>query len=168
MMDDMTSTIESTIEIRYNTLNAYHGTGSSGKMSVALHCFFPASQANVRKLMKTIRSDVLFSRVRRNTEQILNYLNSAIIEFKAAAKECADEHVDARTRAAEIKEEIKWEKFTNGLPMTKEDLKKAREELKEYNRQVAGTKAYFGKLQTRVRRLQANMQLIQQLTAERW
>ena len=130
--------------------------------------FFPAPTTSLKKLFKVIQKDYEWSRIEQNVELILNYLNNAIPETKAAAKQCANDHVSRKTELEELKQCIKAKKHVNGVLVTKEELEQMRKQQKELQKQVSDTKAEFTQLSSKLKRLQGNLLTVQQFKESRW
>lgn len=154
--------------IKWDTLDCINGSGSRGEMRINFEFFFPAPTNELKKLFKVIQKDCEWSSIEQNVELMLNYLNSAIPETKAAAKQCANDHVTVKTELEELKRCIKAKKKVNGVPVTKEELEQMRKKQKELQTQVSGTRSEFTRLSSKLKRLQANLLTVQQFKESRW
>lgn len=98
-----------------------------GHMNVYMPLFFPCSIAKLNKLLNVIRLDW------EHEEEIIAtmqaFFRRRISELEAEYNECAKYYGVYFQKEADTRRRVESRKFPNGVPMTKDDLQKAREEL---------------------------------------
>lgn len=133
-----------------------------GRMTVHLDVFFPASAAEIRKLLKIIGLDI------RHRDKLIRhmliYLKDMIrrvgVDKSAAEAEaalCQQKYVEFQERAAS-------KKHPSGIPLTVEELKTARASRDFYKREASSWDRDCKQVIRRIDRLDKNMELVRKLT----
>lgn len=105
----------------------------TGYMNIYMPMFFPCSIAKLNKLLKVIRLD--WEHEEEIIAEMQAYFRRRVPELEAEYKECARCYGIYHQKEADSRRLVENRKFPNGVPMKKDDLQKAREELK-YNTEM--------------------------------
>lgn len=125
-----------------------------GKMTVILDAFFPAPIARMRKLMKIVRmSREDEGAVKRS---ILDFLEWRVAADNRTSEALAKEYLDHRQRHAECLAAVTSGERPNGLPLSKEELRRARAERDRHRREASAAEKEYNRLKKRRERTEAN------------
>lgn len=127
--------MDDVLKIRWNT----------GYMNINMQKFFPCSIAKLNKLLKVIRLD--WEHEQELLAQMQTFFSQRLIDLDAEYKKAAKCYGVYYQKEADSRRLVESRKFPNGIPMTKDDLQKARDELKrntemkrEYEKQAKKAK----------------------------
>lgn len=103
---------------------------NTGKMLIHLDNFFPTSQVKLKKMLKVIELD--WEHETELKEKLKVYFQNKIPECEALFEEHGKKYLDTRQKLADITRLIEDSKHPNGLPVSKDELEQAKEDLKKY------------------------------------
>jgi len=103
---------------------------NTGEMLIHLDNFFPTSQVQLRKLLKVIELD--WEHETELKEKLKVYFQNKKPECEALFKEHGKKYLDTRQKIADATRLIEDQKHPNGLPVSKDELKQAKEDLKKH------------------------------------
>lgn len=109
----------------YITYNDGHG-----KMLIHMDYFFPCSQARFKKLLKIITLD--WQHEAELKEKLKVHFQNRISDLVELRKENSRKYYDNKQKDADTSRLIESRKHPNGLPVSKDELKQAKADLKEY------------------------------------
>lgn len=102
----------------------------TGYMNIHMDFFFPCSQQRFKKLLKVIALDWQHEDELKETLKI--YFQNRIADLVELQKENGKKYFDFKQKAADTQRMIQSRKHPNGVSLSKEELKRARADLKEY------------------------------------
>lgn len=102
----------------------------TGYMNIHMDFFFPCSQQRFKKLLKVIALDWLHEDELKKTLKV--YFQNRIADLVELRKENGKKYFDFKQKAADTQRMIQNRKHPNGVSLSKEELKQARADLKEY------------------------------------
>lgn len=101
-----------------------------GQMIIHMNFFFPCSQERFKKLLKII--DLDWQHKEQHIENLKVHFQKRIADLSDLRKENGKIYFDNKQKAADTQTLIDSRKHPNGLPVSKDELKQARADLKEY------------------------------------
>lgn len=101
-----------------------------GQMNIHMNFFFPCSQERFKKLLKII--DLDWQHKEELHEKLKVHFQKRIADLVELRKENGKKYFDFKQKATDTQRMIESRKHPNGVRLTKEELKQAREDLKEY------------------------------------
>lgn len=102
----------------------------TGYMNIHMDFFFPCSQQRFKKLLKVIALDWQHEDELKETLKV--YFQNRIADLVELRKENGKKYFDFKQKAADTQQMIQSRKHPNGVSLSKEELKQARADLKEY------------------------------------
>lgn len=102
----------------------------TGYMNIHMDFFFPCSQQRFKKLLRVIALDWQHEDELKETLKI--YFQNRIADLVELQKENGKKYFDFKQKAADTQRMIQSRKPPNGVSLSKEELKRARADLKEY------------------------------------
>lgn len=102
----------------------------TGYMNIHMDFFFPCSQQRFKKLLKVIALDWRHEDELKETLKV--YFQNRIADLVELRKENGKKYFDFKQKAADTQRMIQSRKHPNGVSLSKEELKQARADLKEY------------------------------------
>ena len=102
----------------------------TGYMNIYMDFFFPCLQQRFKKLLKVIALDWQHEDELKETLKI--YFQNRIADLVELQKENGKKYFDFKQKAADTQRMIQSRKHPNGVSLSKEELKRARADLKEY------------------------------------
>ena len=135
-----------------------HVRWERGRMAVRLDAFFPASAADVRKLLKIVRMDLRGGD--EAIKNILEFLEWRRAEDEKALKALTVEFQALRQAYAELRERARSKRAPDGVRLTKEELEETRKERDACKTAAVAAEREFKRLQSRLTRTAANLELI--------
>lgn len=102
----------------------------TGYMNIHMDFFFPCSQQRFKKLLKVIALDWQHEDELKETLKV--YFQNRIADLVELRKENGKKYFDFKQKAANTQQMIQSRKHPNGVSLSKEELKQARADLKEY------------------------------------
>lgn len=102
----------------------------TGHMNIHMDFFFPCSQQQFKKLLKVIALDWQHEDELKKTLKV--YFQNRIADLVELRKENGKKYFDFKQKAADTTSLIESRKHPNGLPVSKDELKQAKIDLKEY------------------------------------
>lgn len=102
----------------------------TGYMNIHMDFFFPCSQQRFKKLLKVIALDWQHEDELKETLKV--YFQNRIADLVELRKENGKKYFDFKQKAADTQRMIQSRKHPNGVSLSKEELKQAREDLKKY------------------------------------
>lgn len=102
----------------------------TGYMNIHMDFFFPCSQQRFKKLLKVISLDWQHEDELKETLKV--YFQNRISDLVELRKENGKKYFDFKQKAADTQRMIQSRKHPNGVSLSKEELKQARADLKEY------------------------------------
>lgn len=102
----------------------------TGYMNIHMDFFFPCSQQRFKKLLKVIALDWQHEDELKETLKV--YFQNRIADLVELRKENGKKYFDFKQKAADTQRMIQSRKRPNGVSLSKEELKQARADLKEY------------------------------------
>lgn len=102
----------------------------TGYMNIHMDFFFPCSQQQFKKLLKVIALDWQHEDELKKTFKV--YFQNRIADLVELRKENGKKYFDFKQKAADTQQMIQSRKHPNGVSLSKEELKQARADLKEY------------------------------------
>lgn len=102
----------------------------TGYMDIYMDEFFPCGIQNFKKLLKLIDLDCQHKA--ELEEKLRTYFQNKISELVQLRKENSRKYFDNKQKAADTERMIESRKHTNGLPLSEDELKQAKADLKEY------------------------------------
>lgn len=102
----------------------------TGYMNIHMDFFFPCSQQRFKKLLKVIALDWQHEDELKETLKV--YFQNRIADLVELRKENGKKYFDFKQKAADTQRMIQSRKHPNGVPLSKEELKQARADLKKY------------------------------------
>lgn len=102
----------------------------TGYMNIHMDFFFPCSQQRFKKLLKVIALDWQHEDELKETLKV--YFQNRISDLVELRKENGKKYFDFKQKAADTQQMIQSRKHPNGVSLSKEELKQARADLKEY------------------------------------
>lgn len=110
--------------------NTLHIVWETGYMNIYMDHFFPCSIQRFKKLLKVIVLD--WQHEEELKEKLKVYFQNRIPELVGLWKENSKKYYDNKQKAADTTNLIENRKHPNGLPVSKDELKQAKADLKEY------------------------------------
>lgn len=101
-----------------------------GYMNIHMDFFFPCSQQRFKKLLKVIALDWQHEDELKETLKV--YFQNRIADLVELRKENGKKYFDFKQKAADTQRMVQSRKHPNGVSLSKEELKQARADLKEY------------------------------------
>ena len=135
-----------------------HVRWERGRMAVRLDAFFPASAADVRKLLKIVRMDLRGGD--EAIKNILEFLEWRRAEDEKALKALTVEFQALRQAYAELRERARSKRAPDGVRLTKEELEETRRARDLNKKAAAAAEREFKRRQVRLTRTTANVKLI--------
>lgn len=102
----------------------------TGYMNIHMDFFFPCSIQNFKKLLKIVCMD--WKHEEELKEKLKVYFQNRISELVDLWKENRRKYYDFKQKEADTKNLIESKKHPNGLPVSKDELKQAKADLKQY------------------------------------
>lgn len=102
----------------------------TGYMNIHMDFFFPCSQQRFKKLLKVIALDWQHEDELKETLKV--YFQNRIADLVELRKENGKKYFDFKQKAANTQQMIQSRKHPNGVSLSKQELKQARADLKEY------------------------------------
>lgn len=102
----------------------------TGYMNIHMDFFFPCSQQRFKKLLKVIALDWQHEDELKETLKV--YFQNRIADLMELRKENGKKYFDFKQKATDTQRMIQSRKHPNGVSLSKEELKQARADLKEY------------------------------------
>ena len=102
----------------------------TGHINIHMDFFFPCSQQRFKKLLKVIALDWQHEDELKETLKV--YFQNRIADLTELWKENSKKYYDNKQKAADTTSLIESRKHPNGLPVSKDELKQAKADLKEY------------------------------------
>lgn len=102
----------------------------TGYMNIHMDFFFSCSQQQFKKLLKVIALDWQHEDELKETLKV--YFQNRIADLVELRKENGKKYFDFKQKAADTQRMIQSRKHPNGVSLSKEELKQARADLKEY------------------------------------
>lgn len=102
----------------------------TGYMNIHMDFFFPCSRQQFKKLLKVIALDWQHEDELKKTLKV--YFQNRIADLVELRKENGKKYFDFKQKAADTQRMIQSRKNPNGVSLSKEELKQARADLKEY------------------------------------
>lgn len=99
-------------------------------MNIHMDFFFPCSQQRFKKLLKVVALDWQHEDELKETLKV--YFQNRIADLVELRKENGKKYFDFKQKAADTQRMIQSRKHPNGVSLSKEELKQARADLKEY------------------------------------
>ena len=135
-----------------------HVRWERGRMAVRLDAFFPTTIANVRRLLKAVRMD--WRGGDEAVKSVLEFLEWRRAEDEKALKALAVEFQALRQAYAELRERARSKRAPDGVRLTKEELEETRKERDACKTAAVAAEREFKRLQSRLTRTAANLELI--------
>lgn len=110
--------------------NNLHVKWETGCMNIYMDFFFPCSQQRFKKLLKVIALDWQHEDELKETLKV--YFQNRIADLVELWKENSKKYYDNKQKAADTTNLIESRKHPNGLPVSKDELKQAKANLREY------------------------------------
>lgn len=101
----------------------------TGHMNIHMDFFFPCNIQRFKKLLKIIELDWQHEELK---EKLKVYFQNRIPALVNLWKENSRKYYDFKQKAADTTSLIESRKHPNGLPVSKDELKQAKTDLKEY------------------------------------
>lgn len=102
----------------------------TGHMNIHMDFFFPCNIQRFKKLLKIIELD--WQHEEELKEKLKVYFQNRIPALVNLWKENSRKYYDFKQKAADTTSLIESRKHPNGLPVSKDELKQAKTDLKEY------------------------------------
>ena len=102
----------------------------TGYMNIYMDFFFPCSQQQFKKLLKVIALD--WRHEEELKEKLKVYFQNRIADLVELRKENEKKYFNFKQKAVDTQRMIQSQKQPNGVSLSKEELKQARADLKEY------------------------------------
>lgn len=107
----------------------------SGEMSIFLDAFFPTSKTRFNKLLRII--DLDSNRIVLKNE-LATHFHRRISDCENIILEYGKIYLDNMQKKAATQRLVDSGKYPNGLPLSEEELKQAKKDLRDYKRVVKG------------------------------
>ena len=104
----------------------------TGHMNIHMDFFFPCSIQRFKKLLKIIELDWQHEEEEELKEKLKVHFQNRISALMDLWKENSRKYYDFKQKAADTTSLIESRKHPNGLPVSKDELKQAKIDLKEY------------------------------------
>lgn len=102
----------------------------TGHMNIHMDLFFPCSIQRFKKLLKIVELD--WQHEKELKEKLRVHFQNRISVLVDLWKENSRKYYDFKQKAADTTSLIESRKYPNGLPVSKDELKRAKADLKEY------------------------------------
>lgn len=102
----------------------------TGHMNIYMDFFFSCSQQRFKKLLKIVALD--WQHEAELKEKLKVYFQNRILDLVELRKENSKKYYDNKQKADDTLRLIESRKSPNGLPVSKDELKQAKADLKEY------------------------------------
>lgn len=102
----------------------------TGHMNIYMDFFFSCSQQRFKKLLKIVALD--WQHEAELKEKLKVYFQNRILDLVELWKENSKKYYDNKQKADDTLRLIESRKSPNGLPVSKDELKQAKADLKEY------------------------------------
>lgn len=102
----------------------------TGHMNIHMDFFFPCSIQKFKKLLKIIELDWQHEDELKETLKV--YFQNRIPDFVESWKENSGKYYDFKQKEADTTHLIESQKHPNGLPVSKDELKQAKANLRKY------------------------------------
>ncbi len=135
-----------------------------GRMTVHLDVFFPASMAEIRKLVKIIGLDIRHRD--KHIRHMLVYLKGMTRRCKMDMVIAAGEYVNCREKYLEFQERARSKRHPDGIPLTAGELKEARTSRDFYRRELSVQDRAYKQRVRYLERIDKNRELIRKLTGK--
>lgn len=99
-------------------------------MEIYMNYFFPCSQDRFKKLLKIISLD--WEHEEELKEKLKVHFQERIAELTASRERNGKKYFEFKQKEADTKQLIESRKHPNGTPISKDELKQARADLKQY------------------------------------
>jgi len=115
----------------------------TGYMNIHMNFFFPCSQEHFKKLLKIIALD--WRHEAELKEKLKSHFQNRIVFLTKQWEENGRKYYENKQKAADTTILIKEQSHPNGLPVSKDELKRAKADLKvykaAYKKALSGAKA---------------------------
>lgn len=139
-----------TVEIRYR----------NGNMKINCEYFFPATARDLTKLLKVISMDDANAVINKAT--ILEYLkNEEIPRLKSLAETNAKKYFIDKQCAADLKQKIDSKRYANGLPISQDDLKDLKQQLRNCRDRIKRDGRNYNGCISRISKINKNIEQIE-------
>lgn len=129
-----------------------------GHMTIYLKAFFPATQAQMKKLLSIIRLDW------EHEEDLIAEINNFLVELLETAEEdqkaAAKKYMDVRQCLVDTQTIISEKKWPNGVPLKKDEVKQERERLKSIKADEKFWSSNFSRLKRTVQQIKKNIEQV--------
>lgn len=129
-----------------------------GHMIIRCDYFFPTSQAKLRKLLKIIEMD--YASCVAISKSICDYLESRINENVGVMERIRKVFPGLHQKMCDTERLIESRKYPNGIPLTKQEWKDAKEQLKILKSQVQSKERDFTNAKNQNKKLQDNLEFV--------
>lgn len=130
----------------------------NGEMLIHMNDFFPCSQLRLNKLLKAIELD--WQHETELKEKLKVHFQNKITESENLRQSSGREHLSWRQKEADTNAIVATKKFPNGLPLSKDELKQKKEDLRYYKAMARATLSQFKQHERNKAQYQKNLTLL--------
>ena len=140
---------------------------SNGAAEIYLDYAFPSSVAQMKRLIKLVQCGYDYEEVTANFESMRAYIQHRIPEMEAIFKTQCEAYMPEWQHKADLQQLVKSKKHPNGVPLTKGEWNKAKNDLEHSKQLVREAKKIGLSYKRNIERIKANLELIEQIQTER-
>lgn len=127
-----------------------------GQITIHLENFLPASQVNLKKLLKINELD--WKHDKENLKQVIDYCKKRIEDEQQRKKNASEKYVKNHQPMLDTTRIVENKKMPNGVQLTNEELKTKKEELRHLKAVVDAASSDYKKSERNIKQLQVNLQ----------
>lgn len=124
-------------------MNDLHIKYDSGSMVIHMDNFFPTSQQTLKKLLKIIELD--WQHETELKEKLKVYFQNKVAEHESLKQKAGKSHLMWRQKVADTSVLVATKKKPIGIGLSKDELKKAKEDLRYYKAMAKETLSDFNR-----------------------
>lgn len=133
-----------------------------GQMIIRLENFLPSPQAKLKKLLKINELD--WKNEEQNMQQIIDHCKERLEEENQRKKWSEEKYIKYHQPMLDLQRIVESGKMPSGVPLTKDELKAKKEELRHLKAVVEAAEGTYKKAQRSIKQLEANLQRLQEET----
>lgn len=132
----------------------------NGQMTIHMDAFFPTSQVRLKKLLKVI--DLDFSHRDEHINTLSDYFNEKVETLEARRVASEKKYLDYKQKSSDQETMVKDKKKPNGVKLSKEELEKAKEDLKHYKAVSSGSLSEHNRCERQKNQFKKHLKILEQ------
>lgn len=137
-----------------------HIKWNTGNMTINCEAFFPASQNKLNVLLKTI--DLDWEHKEDILKQMVQFLQNLQQEMEQKKQEIKSKYSNEFQRMKDLERLISDCRHSNGVPISKVEMKTAKADLKEQKKLVSNLEQSFKRFSKIAQKAKVNQEIIEQ------